>query len=127
MKSTIKNSDLPHCDSTGLVVQFHGETATLVDDLSKVIGTRLTAGDAAIVIAAKEHCESITEELRAVELDVDSAMAEGRYRTLLASETLSQFMVDGMPDANRFLSVMGRTIAEAQAAGRQDSGVVIFA
>jgi hypothetical protein len=47
------------------VVQFYGEDGFLLDELSRFIGTALGSGEAAVVIATKEHRDGLTSRLQA--------------------------------------------------------------
>ncbi|HYP39411.1 MAG TPA: MEDS domain-containing protein, partial [Chloroflexia bacterium] len=89
-------------DSHAHRVQFYDDDRFLLDELSRSIGSALGAGDAAIVIATKEHREGLARRLEARGLDITHATGEGRYVALDAAETLSKFMVEGWPDAVRF-------------------------
>jgi signal transduction histidine kinase len=92
------------------VVQFYGEDGFLLDELSRFIGNALGAGEAAVVIATKEHRDGLTSRLQAWGLDTARAIAQGRYATLDAAETLSKIMLHGSPDAARFAGVVGGVI-----------------
>jgi signal transduction histidine kinase len=98
------------------VVQFYGEEGFLLDELSRFIGTALGAGDAAVVIATKEHRDGLAQRLKAWGLDTAKAVAQGRYFTLDAAETLAKITLGGQPDAVRFAEVVGGVIARATAA-----------
>src|ERR1700687_2097836 len=87
------------------VVQFYGDDGFLLDELSRFIGTALGAGEAALVIATKEHRDGLPRKLKMWGLDTNWAVAQGRYVALDAAETLSKFMRDGWPDAARFAEV----------------------
>jgi signal transduction histidine kinase len=93
------------------VVQFYGDDGFLLDELSRFIGTALGAGDAAVVIATKEHRDGLTRRLQMWGLDPTWAVAQGRYVAMDAAETLSKIMLDGWPDAARFAEVVGTAIA----------------
>lgn len=99
----------------GHAVQFYSDDSYLINALSRFIGTALGAGDAAIVIATQPHREALAQRLRANGLDTTSAIRKGRYLLLDAADTLSKFMVDGMPDGALFKAVIGPFIAKADA------------
>ncbi|HKP54201.1 MAG TPA: ATP-binding protein [Chloroflexia bacterium] len=101
-------------------VQFYGDDAFLLDELSRFIGSALEAGDASIVIATKEHRDELAMRLKARGLDIAHIVREGRYVSLDAAETLSKFMVEGWPDEARFTELIGGTIAGATLAARGD-------
>jgi hypothetical protein len=77
------------------VVQFYGEDRFLLDELSRFIGTALGAGQAAVVIATKDHRNGLARKLEAWGLDATKAIAQGRYVVLDAAETLAKIMLDG--------------------------------
>jgi len=93
------------------VVQFYGDDGFLLDELSRFIGPALGAGEAAVVIATKEHRDGLCRRLQMWGLDPNWAVVQGRYIALDAAETLSKIMVGGWPDAARFAEVVGSLIA----------------
>ena len=106
----------PHTDwsqmaDTEHFVQFYEADGFLLNSLSGFIGTAISAGDGAIVIATESHRAGLEELIKANGLDVASAKAHGQYLSLDAAETLSQFMIDGMPEPGRFHTVIGGVIA----------------
>src|SRR5579863_6007759 len=102
-------------DHSAHVVQFYGEDGFLLDELSRFIGTALGAGEAAVVIATREHREGLAARLNAWGLDTTKAIAQGRYITLDAAETLAKITAGGWPDAVRFAEVVGGVIARVSA------------
>ena len=92
-------------------VQFYEADGFLLNSLSGFIGTALTAGDGALVVATRSHCHGLDELLNANGLDVVGAKARGQYISLDAAETLSKFMVNGSPEPVRFREVIGNVIA----------------
>ncbi len=94
-------------------VQFYESEVFLLDSLSGFIDTGLSAGDACIVIATKAHRERLEERLKAKGLDLIAAHTRGEYIALDAVETLSKFMVDGLPEPQRFLEIIGSIIRQA--------------
>lgn len=121
---TVNGWDHEH---SGHTVQFYAEDQSLIDGLSRLVGTALGAGDAAIVIATKPHREALTKRLKARGLDTLKASMRGRYLLLDAAETLSELSVDGWPDANRFSKLVGGLVTQAAAASEVgNSRVVAF-
>jgi signal transduction histidine kinase len=86
------------------IVQFYKEDSFLLDSLTKLIGTTLIAGDVAFVVATAAHREGLAQRLNALGLDVEVSARLGRYCAYDAAETLSGFMVNGVFNANLFLS-----------------------
>lgn len=93
------------------VVHFYGEDGFLLDELSRFIGTALGAGEAAVVIATREHRDGLAKRLQAWGLDTSTAIAQGRYVPLDAAATLAMITRDGWPDAVRFAEIVGGVIA----------------
>lgn len=104
-------------------VQFYEEDAYLLDAVGDYIGAALRAGEAGIVITTKLHRDGIEQRLRLAGLDVDAAHAGGQYVVHDAFETLAHFLVDGVPDPDRFTEVIGEIITTA---ARSHSRVRIF-
>jgi len=94
-------------------VQFYETDDFLLDSVSGFTGAGLGAGAACIVIATKAHREGLEERLQANGLNPSAAHAQGKYLTLDAAETLSQFMVDGWPEPERFAEVVRGQITRA--------------
>jgi signal transduction histidine kinase len=107
-------------------VQFYGEDAFLLDELSRFIGTALGAGDAAVVIATKAHRDGLAQRMRTRGLDTAQATEQGRYVAMDAAETLANFMRDGCPDAALFADVIGKTLGQAGAAAGKNSHISAF-
>jgi PAS domain S-box-containing protein len=108
-------------DPSGHVVQFYADDTFLLDALSRFIGTALGAGDAAIVIATKQHRDGLAQRLKTRGFDLNKALTQGRYVALDAAETLTQFMVGGIPSEALFSDVIGRLVASTRAASEGDN------
>jgi len=114
---------LPRIDWTALIegghfAQFYETDTFLLDGLSDFIGGGLRAGEAALVVATPDHRAGLADRLQAAGLDLDAAQATGHYVALDAAEILTQFVVDGLPDPDRFTEIFGGMVAQAAAGGR---------
>jgi signal transduction histidine kinase len=117
----IQSAPLPHWhdqEATGHVVQFYSDDAFLLDALAKFVGTALVDGDSVVIIATPEHRHGLAQGLANRSLNVDKAVAQGRYTALDAAETLSTFMRHGQPDPVAFRFSVGAVIARAAAASQ---------
>jgi DNA-binding NarL/FixJ family response regulator len=94
-------------------VGFYSDEALILDGFTQFIGASLKAGKAAIVVATESHRENLPPRLQAHGIDVGAAVEEGRYFSLDAAETVSTFMVNDLPDPDKFFKVTGDLIAEA--------------
>jgi signal transduction histidine kinase len=115
-------------DHRAHVAQFYAKDDFLVDSTSRFLGTAVGAGDAALVIATKAHHDGFVRRLKLRGLDLATAIAQGRYLSLDAAETLSNLLQDGWPDAVRFADVIGGLIERvSNAAGMENPRVAVFA
>ena len=95
-------------------VQIYGDDATFMDALEGYVSSGLRKRESVIVIATAAHLHELEKRLRSNWIDVDRARWEDRYFALLAQETLSRFMVGGMPDEQRFNEAMTALLARAR-------------
>ena len=100
-------------------VKFYENSASLSRIVAEFLGEGLITLEPALVIATPEHRAAVVAELRVRHFDVDAMQAEGDLMLLDAAETLAEFMVDGMPHAERFRVSMTRAI-EQVCRGRKD-------
>ncbi len=107
------------------VVQFYSQDSFLLDELAKHVGSALGAGDGAVVIATRPHCDGLADRLRALGFDPGKIIDQGTYMPLDAAETLAAFMHDGVPSPERFRQVIGELICRATAAVRQPNPRVV--
>jgi DNA-binding NarL/FixJ family response regulator len=106
---------------------FYSDDRWFLEDVTQFIGTALTAGNAAIVAATESHRDGLLPRLQAYGLDIGAASEQGRYVTLDAADALSTFMLNGIPDPARFMTVFGNLIlTAAKAANREHPRVAIF-
>ncbi len=109
------------------VVQFYEDDSALVDALVDFVGPALKAGGAALLIATQAHREELARRFEAEGIDLARAVERSRYLALDARETLSAFMVDGMPDPVLFQELIGKLVRQArEAAGDEDLRLVAF-
>jgi CheY-like chemotaxis protein len=96
-------------------VEFYTEDDSLLDGFARFVLTALTAGKAAIAIVTESHREKLMQKLLADKL-IDTVSIESHYISVDAEKALSAFMVNGVPDKQKFLELVGELIAAAQAA-----------
>jgi signal transduction histidine kinase len=114
-------------ETGGHVVQFYSDDSFLLESLSQFVGAALVAGDVAIIIATREHRDSLARRLSDRALNVGKAARDGRYIALDAAEALSRFMRNGLPDPDAFAATIGAEINRAAAsATRNNARVVAF-
>jgi DNA-binding NarL/FixJ family response regulator len=99
-------------------VLFYPDDAVFLDSCTRFITAALGAGDVAAVVATESHRANLFERLKAEGLDVEAEIKLGRYIPLDVAKTLSTFMVNGMPDWERFFEVVGGLVSGAAKAGK---------
>lgn len=104
-------TDWTAMNDTEHFVQFYEADGFLLNSLGGFIGSAINSGDAALVVATQAHRDGLDELLTANGLDVANAKARGQFVSIDAAETLSQFMVNGSPQLDRFNEVVGGIIA----------------
>jgi KaiC/GvpD/RAD55 family RecA-like ATPase len=97
-------------------VRFYQDRVSLSHIVADFIGDGLSAGHSAVVIATAEHRAAISEQLQARGFDLPRVEAQQRLFVLDAVELLQQFLVEGMPDAERFTAVIVPILEKASAA-----------
>jgi hypothetical protein len=91
-------------------VRFSEDDNALVKEISHFIGTGLLTGHGGIVIATKDHLNSIEQRLTASGCKLAAAREQEQYISLDADETLSKCMINGWPDEERFLYTVGTVL-----------------
>jgi len=99
-------------------VLFYPDDAVFLDSCTRFIAAALDAGNVAAVVATESHRDSLFQRLKAEGLDVNAEIKHGRYISLDVAKTLSTFMVNDMPDWERFFEVVGGLVSGAAKAGK---------
>jgi DNA-binding NarL/FixJ family response regulator len=101
-------------------VQFYSDDAVFLDRCTRFIAAALGAGDVVAVVATESHRDSLFHQVKVEGLDVDGEIKHGRYISLDVAQTLSTFMVNGMPDWERFFEVVGGLVSAGAKAGKKE-------
>lgn len=84
----------------------------LAVEISRVLCIAIDLGHGAISVATSAHQQAIDQHLENRGIDVIAARARGQYTSFDAAETLALISNDGVPDEQRFASVL-RSIVES--------------
>jgi DNA-binding NarL/FixJ family response regulator len=95
-------------------VQFYSDDSLFLDGFARFLGAALKAGNPAVFIGTGSHRITLLERLYAESPDIRTAIRQGRYAGLNATEFLSNFMVNDMPDTGWFLKVVDDLIGAAR-------------
>ena len=102
-------------------VQFYETDGFLAESVGRFMADGLRRGDPAVLIATADHRSAFLDTIRASGINVDGAIADGRFVILDAAETLATFMVDGRPDWDLFQSQIGSLMKRVVAAAGRSS------
>ena len=103
----------------GHMVQFYDDDTFLVAAVAEFLAAGLIGGQSVIVIATPDHRRDFAVRLQTRGFDVDRAAGEGRLMMLDAREMLGTFMVDSMPNVERFAAHIGSALANLSSAGER--------
>lgn len=91
------------------LVQFYKNDQFLTDVVTNYVAPALLNGEGAIIIATEKHIHMFEESLRKLPLNTTLLRLTGQLVMINAEVALSQFMVNGLPDSQKF----GETVADA--------------
>ncbi len=97
---------------------FYSDDRSFLNAFTQFIGTALKARSAVIVVVTESHREHLLPRLQAYGLDIAAAIEQRRFIALDAAETVSMFMVKGVPDRARFFQAADQLITTAAKAAR---------
>ncbi len=86
------------CLVTGPLGPFDDHARHAVDLLADYVAEGLCVGDAVVTVLMPAHARTLGAALRRRGVDAERDQDEGRLFLLDAGETLSTFLVDGLPD-----------------------------
>jgi CheY-like chemotaxis protein len=94
-------------------VCFYEDAVSLSRRVAGFIWAGLVANQPAVLIATSSHSAAILEQLIAMAVDPRRRIEQGELVMLDADELLNRFMVDDMPDTQRFEDTMNPIVARA--------------
>jgi len=101
------------------VVQIYNNDTMLLNTLADYANNGFHAGDAVVIIATGKHITALNTRLKVRGLDLNPLIAADQYIPMDADETLATFMVNGMPDATKFMEAMTAVMDKARKNGRE--------
>ena len=100
------------------VVQLYRDERFLVEAVALFTSIALGKGESVVLVATPLHLRGIEHRLESNGFCVDDVKQWGQLKVRDASETLSGFMVQEMPDPLLFKTIIGRSIQRAAACSR---------
>jgi DNA-binding NarL/FixJ family response regulator len=107
-------------------VVFYSDQTSFLETLTQFLGSALRAGDAAVVIVTNSTRQPLLYRLQAMGLDVPALIEEGRYISLDPAQVLAAFMIEGLPERNRFQKLASEIIQTAAKALRGEHARVVI-
>ena len=108
-------------------VHFYEHDEALVQRLRSIIIPAIDVGNSVIVVATEPHCQQLKAALAMNNVETEILEQQGRFTCADAQGLLSEFMVDGFPDRERFFSSLGNLVARArQSAWNAQRGLTVF-
>jgi hypothetical protein len=92
---------------------YEADERVLARNVGKYLADGLALGGSLIMVATDEHRNAFFLELERRGWQPERLEREGRMTCLNSAETLSRFMVNGHPDADRFDRAVGETVRVA--------------
>ncbi|HEY6248464.1 MAG TPA: response regulator [Candidatus Angelobacter sp.] len=99
-------------------VAFYSDEASFLNGFTQFIAAALKSGNAVIVVATESHRDNLLPRLQAQGLNIGAAIEQGRYIALDVAQTLSTFMVNGLPDPVQFSKVARDLVLRAAKVAR---------
>jgi hypothetical protein len=81
------------------------------------VGTGLTRGEAAVIIATPEHISGFVAAFGRMEINAEAHLQAGNLVLLDAQQILDKLMHAGKPDPNRFQRVLGSVMGDLYSRG----------
>lgn len=99
-------------------VQVYRDDRVLVEAVSLFAGAALGRGEGVLVVATRAHAHGVEAALAGEGFEVEDLRLWGQLTVLDADETLSRFMVDGMPDPLLFQALVRGLVEAVRKSGR---------
>lgn len=109
-------SEISSCDH---VVQFYEKDSVLIDTLAGFVGGGINAGDCVILIATTPHLQLLQKRLKSFGIHISPLIEDDRLILLDATAALEYFMIDDMPDENRFNEFISGLLNRANCRNRR--------
>jgi hypothetical protein len=108
-------------------VHFYDNHDSLIDRLCGVVCSGLLIGNSVLMVSTEEHRVALVKSLERLGVDIRGYARKGCFAMCDATDTLSMFMINGLPDADLFAASIGPLLNNAKKAARsKDHGLTVF-
>lgn len=125
LESEFRESAMAQAPPHNHEMLIYSEETVLVESFTRFIADALRAGKPVIAAPAKSHLDSLLQSLNAEGLDINAAIERGSFIALNASEKLSSFMVNDLPDRLRCMNAMRGLVEAARIAEGKHSRIAL--
>jgi MEDS: MEthanogen/methylotroph, DcmR Sensory domain len=95
------------------VLQLYKSDGVFLDALAGFVLEAFHSQESAIVIATNAHLNALESRLRSYGYDIEKLISEHRFIPLNAEETVSEFMINGVPDEATFKAAANKLFYDA--------------
>lgn len=107
--------EIAPCDH---VLHIYEDESSFINILSHFVASGLMAGDGVIVVASSSHRQALVNHLKAAGIHINKHL-NIQYFPLDMDESLSRFMVNGMPDESLFMNFVSSAVRKARTRNRK--------
>lgn len=100
-------------------IQFYESEAIVIESVVRFISDALNGGHACVSVYSRARRDAIEQMLVESGVNLKGAIQAGRYLEFDPVEALSLFMIDGMPDRDRFFNAFSDDLARLSENGRR--------
>jgi DNA-binding NarL/FixJ family response regulator len=108
----------------GHSAEFYSDDSSFVVGFAHFIETSLNAGNTVIAVVTESHLNGVYQTLQARGLNLGTATEQQRFIGLDVADILSTFVVNGLPDPDRFFKIVDDLIS-SQAAAVENTRVAV--
>jgi hypothetical protein len=95
------------------IAQLYQHDLFLCQSVGIYIKTGLRRGEAVVLVSTPNHTALFCQDLRTDGFDVEALEKSGQLMILDAETVLSSFSIDGNPDRDRFMRILGDVLEKA--------------
>ena len=115
-KSPIQSEliDVPLSTGNSHIIQLYKDEQQMTQMVGNFGLDGLKADEAVIIIATAAHLENLKTYMQSQNKDLSKFVKRGQLLLMDAAQTLSLFLVNGLPDAEKFKNTLGKVALEKQ-------------
>lgn len=92
------------------IVQFFDSDESRAECVAQFLADGYRLGEPALVVAKPSNWSGVVEQLKALGIPIEDAIADGRVVVKDATDTLRRVSRNGVPDADAFQAIVGKAV-----------------